>query len=63
MPKPSMESIEIDRYQTEIAHDIDHLLQKYCRIMAWDIPELDQQRARQLILGALGDAVAKAKQG
>lgn len=54
-----MEQIEIDRYRTEIEDDVQHLLKKYCRIMSWNIPELDQDAARSLITQALKDSLEK----
>ena len=56
-----MEDIEIERYRTEIADDIDHLLRKYCRIMSWDIPELDGDLARKRIVEAAKQALAAAE--
>ena len=61
MSEAKMEEVEIERYRTEIADDVDHLLRKYCRIMSWDIPELDQDLARKLILGAVKQALATAE--
>ncbi len=61
MSEAKMEEVEIERYRTEIADDVDHLLRKYCRIMSWDIPELDQDLAKKLILGAVKQALATAE--
>ncbi|KAA6184011.1 hypothetical protein F2Q65_13725 [Thiohalocapsa marina] len=54
---PSQEQIEMSRYQRELEHDVQHLVKKYCRIMSWDIPELDEKEASRLILDALQTAV------
>ena len=58
---PSVEKIEMDRYRDELAHDVRHLVDKYTRIMAWDVPELDEARARALLFQALHDVLVQAQ--
>lgn len=58
-----LEQIEITRYRHELVHDVRHLVKKYCRIMAWDVPELDEAQARRLIFDALKQALSEAEQG
>lgn len=54
-----LETIEMGRYRGELEDDLRHMVAKYCRIMGWEVPELDEQRARQLLLAAIHDALAK----
>lgn len=56
-----MEKIELARHHKNIVSDVEHLLNKYSRIMEWDVPEVDEERARSLILEALRDAVAEVE--
>jgi hypothetical protein len=56
-----MEKIEIARYHREIVEDVRHLLKKYRRIMEWDVPEVDDKAARELILQAFKDSVAEVE--
>ncbi|MBK1643879.1 hypothetical protein CKO25_04215 [Thiocapsa imhoffii] len=53
----SIEEIEMARYAKELEDDVRHLVKKYGRIMGWDVPDLDEQEARRLILDALHAAV------
>jgi len=55
------ETIQMERYNTELEDDIRHILKKYSRIMGWSIPELDEGAARQLILEAMRTALAKVE--
>lgn len=55
----SMEKLEMARYKDELEDDLRHLLNKYCRIMSWDVPELDEEVARGLILDALHNSLKK----
>ena len=55
----SMEEIGMSRYAQEVEDDLRHLLGKYCRIMGWNIPEIDEKRARELIVASMQDALAK----
>lgn len=57
-----IEKVQMARYLGELEDDMNHILRKYCRIMGWDIPELDEQDARALILKAMHDALAKVEQ-
>ena len=56
---PNMEKIEIARYRKEIKHDLLHMVGKYSRIMGWEVPELDEQVARKMILQALEDSLTE----
>jgi hypothetical protein len=55
------ESIQMDRYNSELEDDIRHILKKYSRIMGWGIPELDEGAARRLILESMRRALAKVE--
>jgi hypothetical protein len=57
-----LEQVEIDRYRRELEDDVRHLAKKYCRIMSWEVPELDEARARPLIFEALRGALAQVEQ-
>jgi len=57
-----IEKVEMARYRGELEDDMNHILRKYCRIMGWDIPELNEQDARALILKAMHDALANVEQ-
>jgi hypothetical protein len=56
---PGIEEIEMSRYSRELEDDMRHLLRKYSRIMGWNVPELDEQKARALILDSMQDALGK----
>jgi hypothetical protein len=58
----NLEQIEIGRYHDELVHDVRHLVKKYCRIMAWEVPELDEAKAGELIFQALKDALGDVEQ-
>lgn len=54
---PTIEQVEIDRYRAELTDDVRHLVKKYCRIMGWEVPDLDETAARALIFKALRGAL------
>ena len=56
-----IEKVELARYHREVVHDLRHMLQKYCRIMEWDVPEVDEKEARALIFKALREALAEVE--
>ena len=59
----SIEQVEMARYRKELEDDVQHLVKKYCRIMGWEVPELDETVARKLIFETLRSAVDKAEAG
>jgi hypothetical protein len=56
-----LEHVEINRYRRELEHDVRHLVKKYCRIMSWEVPELDEAEASKLIFLALRQALDDAE--
>lgn len=54
-----IETIEMARYYGELEDDLRHMVKKYCRIMAWEVPEVDEEKARKLILEGLHEALSK----
>jgi hypothetical protein len=56
-----IEKIEMARYYGELEDDLNHLVRKYCRIMGWEVPELDEPEARRLILDAVHKALEKVE--
>jgi hypothetical protein len=53
----TLEQIELARYRQELQGDVQHLVKKYCRIMSWEVPELDEKEATKLILQTLREAL------
>jgi hypothetical protein len=45
--------IELQKRYPQIDKDVEHLVDKYLRIVEWDVPEPDVTRARQLIVGEI----------
>ncbi len=58
-----LENIELARYHREILADVKHMVGKYCRIMEWDIPEVDEAEARKLIFAAIRESLAEVEAG
>lgn len=54
-----LEQIDVARYRAEMTHDMVHLVGKYCRILGWEIPEVDDQKAKELVLKALQEALTQ----
>jgi hypothetical protein len=57
------EQIEIARYHQEIVADVRHLLDKYLRILEWDVPDVEEQGGRDLVLRAVKAALAEVEAG
>lgn len=55
----SMEEIEMEKRRKALGKDVASLLDKYLRAMEWDIPEVDENKARQLILDEIKQAISR----
>jgi len=54
-----IEKIQMERYYDELEDDLRHLIKKYCRIMGWSIPDINEQTSRELILESLQKVLVK----
>jgi hypothetical protein len=54
-----IEKIEMARYHHEVVDDVRHMVGKYCRIMEWDVPDVDEGQARALILASIKAALTQ----
>ena len=48
-----IEQIELSEYRSQIIDDVKGLVEKYRTIFDWDVPEIDQNVADNLILGEI----------
>jgi len=55
----SMEEIEMEKHRKALDKNVASLLDKYLRAMECDIPEVDETRARQLILEEIKQAIGR----
>ncbi len=56
------QKIEIQRYHKELVKDFASLVDKYRRIMEWDIPESNESEGDKLIFKAIQDALDALKE-
>ena len=52
-----MEQLELDAHRTQLAADVQALVERYRSIFEWDVPEIDQARSDRLILQAIREAL------
>ena len=55
----SVEDIEMDKKRKSLDKDVGKLVDKYIKIMDWDIPDIDAPKAQQLILDEIKVAVSR----
>ncbi|WOX06357.1 hypothetical protein [Microbulbifer pacificus] len=55
----SMEQIEMEKHRKALDKDVVHLVDKYLRAMEWDIPDVDEPTARQMILDEIKREVGR----
>lgn len=55
----SIEDIEMDKRRKSLDKDVEKLMDKYIKIMDWDVPDIDAPKARQLILDDIKQAVSR----
>lgn len=55
----SIEDIEMDKHRKSLDKDVDKLLDKYIKIMDWDVPDINGPKARQLVLDEIKAAIER----
>ncbi len=55
----SLEDIEMSKHRKSLDKDVDKLVDKYIKIMNWNIPEFDEPRARGLVLDEIKQAISR----
>ena len=55
----SIEDIEMSKQQKSLGKDVEKLLDKYIKIMDWDVPEIDETKARRLILDEIKRTISR----
>lgn len=55
------QKIELQRHHKELVKDVASLVDKYRRMMEWDIPESDEREGDRLILEAIQEALDALK--
>ncbi len=58
----NLQQFEIEKYHDEIVDDVKSMVEKYRKIMDWEIPENDEQQADRVILSAIQKALDNIKQ-
>ena len=56
---PSMEEIEMEKRRKALDKDVASLVDKYLKAMEWDIPEVNETKARQMILGEIKQVISR----
>lgn len=55
----SIEDVEISKKRKSIEKDVNKLVNKYIKVMEWDIPDVDETKARSLVLGEIKLAISQ----
>ena len=58
-----IEQLELDAHRSGIIADVKKLVEKYRAIFDWDVPDIDQSRADQLILMEIRKALDDMEKG
>lgn len=55
----SIEDIEMSKQRKSLDKDVEKLVDKYIKIMDWDVPDIDGPKARRLILDEVRQAISR----
>jgi hypothetical protein len=55
----SIEDIEMNKQRKSLDKDVDKLVDKYIKIMDWDIPDIDGPKARRLVLDEIKRVISR----
>ncbi len=57
-----IQEIELQRHHKELVSDVRELVEKYRRIMDWDVPDNDDAESDRLIMQAIKSALAQVEE-
>ena len=57
-----IQEIELQRHHKELVGDVRELVEKYRRIMDWDVPDNDDAESDRLIMQAIKSALAQVEE-
>ncbi len=55
----SIEDIEMDEQRNSLDKDVEKLVDKYIKIMDWNVPDIDEPKARRLILDEIKQSISR----
>jgi hypothetical protein len=55
----SIEDIEMSKQRKSLDRDVEKLVDKYAAIMDWDVPDIDEPKARRLLLDEIKLAISR----
>ncbi len=55
----SIENIEMDEQRNSLDKDVEKLVDKYIKIMDWNVPDIDEPKARRLILDEIKQSISR----
>ncbi len=57
-----IQEIELQRHHEELVSDVRELVEKYRRIMDWDVPDNDDAESDRLIMQAIKSALVQVEE-
>lgn len=55
----SIENIEMNKQRKSLDNDVKKLVNKYIKHMDWDVPDINEAKARKLILDEIKLAISR----
>ena len=55
----TIENIEMNKLRKSLDKDVNKLVDKYIKFMDWDIPDINEAKARQLIFDEIKLAISR----
>jgi hypothetical protein len=55
----SIEDIEMNQQRNSLDKDVEKLVDKYIKIMDWNVPDIDEPKARRLILNEIKLSISR----
>jgi hypothetical protein len=57
-----VEDIEVEKRHRDLEQDVADLVDKYLRIVEWDVPEPDESRVRRRIIAEIRQALDRLEE-
>ncbi len=54
-----IEEIEMQKRRQQLDKEVEHLVDKFLKIMEWEVPDIDEPKARRLVIDEIKQAIGR----
>jgi hypothetical protein len=59
MAMAGIEEIEMQKRRQQLDKDVEHLVDKFLKVMEWEVPDIDEPKALRLVIDEIKQAIGR----